>query len=264
MPRVGRNPLKDTVTGFAFPPVLTTVITHLPNETGYHEQRFQIVKRCLETMRTSAPVLVWDNGSCSKLRNWLTKKYKPEYLVLSGNVGKQSAMAAISRMLPPDTLVTFSDDDMEYSDGWLDASLELYNAFPNVGMVSTWAVRVSFVWGNAATVKWAKENAAIESGLFIPLDEVRDYYRSTGGEANGPDHQYEHVKDLRITHKGLTAYAAAQHCSFLTRAGTFAPFTEYLTVGMGNEKPLDEAVDAAGLLRLTTTKQYSRHMGNRL
>jgi hypothetical protein len=31
---------------------------------------------------------------------------------------------------------------------------------------------------------------------------------------------------------------------------------------MGDEKPFDNAVDAAGLLRLTTTRRYTRHMGN--
>jgi hypothetical protein len=31
---------------------------------------------------------------------------------------------------------------------------------------------------------------------------------------------------------------------------------------MGDEKPFDWAVDNAGLLRLTTTERYTRHIGN--
>jgi hypothetical protein len=266
VPRVGLNPLKNVNAPAHFPPVLVTVITHLPNEEGYHAERFEIIKRCLETMRGGAPgtpVLVWDNGSNARLKEYLTNEYKPDYLTLSPNIGKQSALAAIAHLVPPDTLITFSDDDMEFKTGWLDASLELFNGFPNVGAVSTWAVRPSFGWGNTSTLAWARKHAVLEEGYFIPLDEVRDYCVSIGEEGDLPEYRYMARKDIRITYKGLRAYAAAQHCQFLTRAGTFAPFTKYSETAVGNERPLDIDVDEAGLLRLTTTKQYARHLGNR-
>lgn len=265
MPREGRNPNKDAPAALRFPRVLTAVITHLPHEEGYHAGRFEVVKKCLTTMRVAnVPVLVWDNGSCGRLLDWLQTEYKPDWLMLCRNVGKQAAWAAICRMLPPDTLVGLSDDDMEFMPGWLDASLDLFNTFPNVGVVSAWAVRVSMTWGNKHTLAWAAKEAQVESGYFIPLDEVRDYYSSTGGDAKMPDKSYQNFVDYRITYNGKSAYACAQHCQFVGRAGTLAPFTRFWQMAMGKEREFDEAIDAAGLLRLTTTKQYARHLGNRL
>jgi hypothetical protein len=266
VPRVGRNPLIGKTAPAQFPPVLAAVITHLPNEEGYHAERFEIIRRCLETMRAHAngtPVLVWDNGSNARLKEYLTNEYKPDYLMLCGNVGKKAAVAAILNMLPAQTLVALSDDDFEYAPGWLDASLELFNGFPNVGAVSAWAVRASFAWGNESTLTWAYTRAKIETGYFIPLDEVKDYYASVGGDADLDAGRYMQQRDVRITYNGLTAYATAQHAQFICQAGRLKRFATYSGEALGKEKEFDLALDAAGLLRLTTTKQYARHLGNR-
>jgi hypothetical protein len=71
--RVGRNPLTNQMTD-GLPDLVMSVITHLPNEMGYHERRMDVIKACLLSMRNGAPkipVTVWDNGSCSRLTNWL-------------------------------------------------------------------------------------------------------------------------------------------------------------------------------------------------
>jgi hypothetical protein len=45
-------------------------------------------------------------------------------------------------------------------------------------------------------------------------------------------------------------------------AGRLADVADYDPAAMGVERPFDEAIDRAGLLRLTTIERLARHMGN--
>lgn len=71
-------------------------------------------------------------------------------------------------------------------------------------------------------------------------------------------------QDYRIEYKGVYTYAMAHHCQWIGYAGKVAPFCRYDEDAMGDEKPFDNAVDRAGLLRLCTEQRYTRHIGNRL
>lgn len=265
MPRVGTNPLKYQNAPAAFPSVLLTVITHLPNNVGYHAGRIRVIQRCLESMRTDdAAVMVWDNGSGAELRMWLQQTYRPDYLILSPNVGKAAARRSILNMVPPETIVSLSDDDMEFTRGWLDAHLQLLNGFPNVGAVSGFPVRFSFGWGNVSTLEWAQEYATLERGRFIPESYEADYALSIGSEPERIRELMKEQQDYRVTFNGMQAYAQAQHCQFVCVAGRIAPFCVVDGSAVGDERPFDQAIDAAGLLRLTTIERYARHLGNRL
>lgn len=265
MPRVGTNPLKYQNAPAHFPNVLLTVITHLPHNVGYHTGRMKVVQRCLESMdEGDAKVLVWDNGSTPELRNWLQQVYRPDFLILSPNIGKAAARQAILNMVPPETIVALSDDDMEFSSGWLDAHLQLLKGFPNVGAVSGFPVRYSFGWGNVSTLAWAQENATLEQGRFLPETWEADYALSIGSTPERIANITANQQDYRVTYEGMTAYAQAQHCQMVCYAGRIAPFCVADGSAVGDERPFDLAIDAAGLLRLTTTKKYVRHLGNRL
>jgi hypothetical protein len=247
------------------PELVTGVITYLPDRHGYHATRLEVVQACLGSMRKGAPgaaVLVWDNGSGKELRDWLVNDYKPDYLVLSPNIGKQSARAAIVGMFPPKTIIGVSDDDMLFYPGWLEAHLRLLKGFPNVGMVSGWPVRASFGWATDHTVKWGEVNGEIRRGRFISDDEERDYALSVGLVPSEHLRRFKDRKDIQVEYQSLTAYATAQHCQFLCYAGMIAALCKWEGAAMGDEKPFDCGMDEAGLLRLTTIERTTRHMGN--
>lgn len=117
--RIGANPLRnDAVNSIA--PLVLAVVTHLPNTLGYHEHRLEVIQTCIESMTKHAPphsLVIWDNGSCEALRQWIRSK-KPDVFIESVNVGKTTARTAIFRMLPPETLVAMSDDDIFYYPDW--------------------------------------------------------------------------------------------------------------------------------------------------
>ena len=247
-----------------FPPMLATVTTHLPNLTGYHAGRLEVVRVCLESMRRTSglPVMVWDNGSCKELTNWLVNEFKPEYLILSPNVGKMSARRAMCGMFPPETIAGFTDDDMLFYPGWFEESLKLLTSFPNAGAVSAWPIRISFDWATSSTIKWAKENALLETGRWIPITDEIEYAKSVGISPNEHVQRVASRYDCRVIYKGLTAYATAQHCQFIAYVGRILPYCDYSEIAMKQESRFDSALDDNGLLRLTTIKKMSFHMGN--
>lgn len=247
--------------------IVVAAIVHLPNQDGYHAERMEIVKLSLNTMRDNAgfnvDVLIWDNGSCEEMTDWLENEYDPDYLILSKNVGKWSARASIFHMFSPETIIALADDDMYYYEDWLEPQLDLLTHFPNVGVVSGYPVRTQFRWGCANTLKWAKENAELKVGRFIPDEWERDFAISIGRDPEWHLNEYSvDDLDIKITYGGMEAYGTAHHCQFLGYAGVIAPITKWDARATSNEKKFDEAIDAAGLLRLTTIERLTRHMGN--
>lgn len=265
--RVGNNPLKG---GYAemLPKVVGIVITHLPNFTGYHKDRFKVVQTCLNSMRDNAQMnismCVYDNGSCPEFREWLQDEYRPDFLIFSENYGKSSARAAAVRMFQPGTILCVSDDDMYYYPGWLRPQLQLLKAFPHVGAVSGYPVRTQHRWGNENTLKWAAADpeCQIDYGRFIPDEWEYDFAISIG--RSPADHVVMTAKDtdIRLSYRGKQAYATAHHCQFIAYAEKIADLVEWEWEAVPDEKIFDRAIDAAGLLRLTTTDRLVRHIGN--
>lgn len=264
--RIGNNPLRGTKVN-PMPEIVGIVITHLPDLTGYHAERLEVVQTCLSTMRDNAgrdlAICIWDDGSVPELLDWLEHEFRPEYLVHSPNHGKSSARTAGVRMFPPETIVCVSDDDMLYSPNWLEPQLELLHGFPNVGVVSGYPVRTQFRWGTKSTLAWAKENAEYEFGRFIPEQWERDFCVSIGRDYDKMHKDYTaNDRDLLIRYNGLTAYGTAHHCQYIAKAGRIEYIVEWSDEAMPNERLLDETIDAQGYLRLTTTDRLVRHMGN--
>lgn len=249
-----------------YPPYIASSITHLPSLEGYHENRFEVVKVSLTTMRENAGLncktLVWDNGSCQEFRDWLLNEYKPDYVMLSVNVGKSIARASILRMLPPETIVGVADDDMYFYPDWFKAQVELMEFFPNVGQVSGYPVRTQMRWGNKRTLEWGRKVAIVEEGNFIPAEWDKDFCTSIGRDYEWHKNYTREDMDKRITYRGVSAYAVAHHCQFICEAGKIALLTRFDAEAMADEKPFDWAVDNTGMLRLTTINRYTRHIGN--
>jgi len=261
--RVGNNPNRG-LKAAEFSKTVLTCVTHLPNEDGYHAQRLEVVQTCLASMRAGyehLSMIIWDNGSCAGLRDWLQYEFKPTQLMLSENIGKNAARTCMARMLPLDRVMAYSDDDIYFYPGWLDPQLELLTHFPNVAAVTGYPVRTAFRWGNENTLAWARANALVEAGHFIPRAWEDDFAVSVERD---PDwHANYTVKDLdyRVTYQGKQAYATAHHCQFISPVSVIGRIMNYWPEAMADEKNTDIVLDKIGL-RLATTERYARHMGN--
>jgi hypothetical protein len=251
-----------------YPPLMAVVITHLPEGSDlYHKERLPIIKTSIASLRKFAgrdlPLMIWDNGSGPVLRSWLSGSLRPEWLILSPNIGKPPARASIMRMVPAETVVCLADDDMLYFPGWLDTQTNILDTYPNVGSVSGWPIRRSFfIGGNDKTIQWGKEHATIETGHFISADEDADYATSVGTDAASWLKWRPDLEQTIITYKGVRTYATSQHCQMICKAGNIAPLCKFEVDKKHGERGFDKSIDDAGLLRLTTEKRYTLHMGN--
>lgn len=266
--REGNNPNRELVLP-GYSQVIVGAITHLPHEGGYHKDRLEVVKCSLETMRNNAgvkdfQVYIWDNGSCDSFRDWLIEKYKPDYLTLSPNLGKSAARASMVKSLPPKTIVGVADDDIFYYPGWLDAHLKILKHFPRVGQVSGWPVRTQHRFHNIHTLNWARFQKTLTAGRFISEQEEKDFCSSIGRDWAWHKGYTAFDLDYIVKWKGMSAYATAHHCQWVGFADYIAPLLEYSHEAMADERPFEEAVDRAKLLRLTTLKRFTRHIGNKL
>lgn len=263
--RTGNNPMTQRQAAL-FPPVMAAVITHLPALIGYHKDRLEVVQTCLESMRAGAgielPFLIWDNGSCPELLDWITGEFMPDFLIKAPNMGKSAARTSIMRMLPFETIVCMSDDDMYFYPDWLEPQIKLLKGFPNAGVVSGYPVRTQHRWGNRNTIKWAKKNAQVKTGKFIPADWDRDFCISIGRDYSWHSNYTAKDRDILIEYKGMQAYATAHHCQFIAYAGRLQQFIQWDGSAMRRERAFDMAVDEAGMLRLTTVERLTRHIGN--
>ena len=267
--RLGSNPLRAAHVDY-YKPIVLAVITHLPNMEGYHKDRLEVIQTCIRSMTSFASMtkfagmdyslLIWDNGSCDTLKNWI-RQLKPDVFIDSINVGKASARAGIFRMLPPDSIVALSDDDILFYPDWLVSQLEILNTFPNVACVSGNPIRTSFRWGCENTIAWMEANGILETGRFILNEYERDFCISIGRDPHVHKLNTSHELDYRGCYNGVYAYATSHHCQFISVAGKILPALRFDDYAMGDEKPFDVAMDKLGL-RLSTVKRYSRHIGN--
>lgn len=263
--RVGSNPLRGK-TAAELADVVLCVVTHLPEQAGYHAERLEVVQTCLRSMTQNAgmeySLCVWDNGSCDELREWIFYEVKPDVFVQSINLGKTTGRTGLTRMIPPGKVVCYSDDDILFYPNWLRPQIELLRHFPGVACVSGYPVRTAFRWGNANTKAWARKHAALEIGRYLPREWEDDFAVSIGRDPKWHAEEWsQNDNDARITYKGKQAYATAHHCQFIGKSDVLSRAMRFDKDAMGDERALDERLDSIGL-RLATIQRYTRHIGN--
>ena len=150
---------------------------------------------------------------------------------------------------------------MLFYPNWLQPQIDLLKGFPNVSCVTGYPVRTSFRWGNQKTAKWAKKNASVQIGKFIPKLWEYDFAVSIGREPREHEQMTEADQDVMIEYNGLKAYATSHHCQFIGYADKVGQVVQYDGLAMSDERPFDIALDTIGL-RLSTIDRLSRHMGN--
>lgn len=267
MARIGTNPNRKAKS-VKYPPIVAGIVTHLPNEyEDYHKGRMEVIRTCLTSLRRNAGqdigIMIWDNGSCDRLKEWIQTVYKPDWFIQSPNIGKAQARCSMYRMLPFDTVFCFSDDDIYYSPNWLTPQLELLYGFPHVGVVSGYPVRSQFNWGCKSTIDWAEKNGTVTKGKLIPDEWDRDFVISVGQTLEQHMRVIKNTVDVMVEYNGLFAYCTAHHCQFIGKVAALEGFLTFsIDYAMSDEKPFDTAIDNQGLLRLTTTQRYTRHIGN--
>jgi len=280
MARIGKNPARGKITTYRPARVTVAVLTYIPHLSGYFEDRLQVLKLALASLRAYTPLpydlVVFDNGSCQAAVDYLRQMQQGEevdYLILSArNIGKIDALHVLFNSAPGE-IIAYNDDDILFYPGWLEAHLEILDLFPQAGMVSGVPVR------NAAGHAHQSLDRLVEQGYpglatslerRIPDAWETDWALSTGRDPTAYLQATIDQQDLVLCMQkmggqgGCEAIGSANHFQFVAPKPVILQALPSNWSGklMGSMIELDEAVDNLGYLRLSTVKRYTRHLGN--
>jgi GT2 family glycosyltransferase len=151
------------------------MVTFVPFLSGYFEQSLDVLKVSLESLwqntRLPYDLMIFDNGSCPEVRDYLLelhRKNKIQFLYLSDkNVGLPGGWNALFASAPG-KIIAYSDSDVYFYPGWLEACLNLLDTYPNVGMVTGIPLRNPKQY-NSRTIQWARVFKNQTHGKNTPL-----------------------------------------------------------------------------------------------
>ncbi len=278
MPRAGHNPARF-VEKVAQPAEITVAVVNcIPFLAGYYEQSLDVLKAVIESLNaTREPehpydVMVFDNRSCVEVRAYLKQaadEGKIQYLILSDtNIGKIGAWNFMFSAAPGEYVV-FSDSDILFRPGWLSASLALFEAFPNVGMVTA-RPHVplpveTLVEYSTTTLAWARQMGCLEEGRLLDWETFWEHAGSLGMTEDEGRKIYDHLTMYRLNYGGQTAFVGAGHFQFMARREVLQKIIPLSSKQpMRGEHRLDIVINELGYLRLMTEKPMVVHLGNRL
>lgn len=269
--RVGQNPAKS-VQGVPQPAdVSVAVVVYIPFIGGYYQDSLEVLKLCLESIiaNTDLPydLMVFDNASCPEVQEYLVGLKASggiQYLVLSDkNVGKVAAWNYLFGAAPG-KYIAYADGDVFHFPGWLGPQIEALETFPNAGMVTGMPL-LALEERSSATIVWAENTPGVkcERGHFLSWE---DFWRHGGTLGRPEDEVRKYYNDnpiVRIEAEGRQYYAGASHFQFTARKEVLQQF---FPLGadrpMGQVRQLDDAINAAGYLRLSTLNYLIQHIGN--
>lgn len=271
--RLGQNPAKFVQSVAQPAPVTVALITYIPFLGGYYAEALRVLQICLESIRahTEPPfdLLVFDNASCPEVRTYLIAQRDNgylQYLVLSDqNIGKGGAWNFIFGAAPGEYLA-YADSDVYFYPGWLPALRQVFDTFPDVGMVTGMPLLNPEEY-TTSTLKWAQAHpqASIERGKLLAWDDYWQHAGSLGNDQAKARAFYESHESTRITFGGLTCYAGAGHFQFLARTQILRRVLPIPSDRpMGQVRSLDVQINQMGFLRLSTLEWWVRHLGNTL
>jgi glycosyltransferase involved in cell wall biosynthesis len=271
--RVGQNPAKF-VNSVAQPASITaTVVSCIPFLSGFYEQNLEVLRSCIYSLHENRDrpfdLMVFDNHSCLEVRSFLLESFNQgviQYLVLSGtNIGKIGAWNFMFGAAQG-SYIAFCDSDVYFRPGWLSASLELFDNFPNVGMVTGRPTRTPAEY-ISTTLAWGKNlgEANYQEGNLLDWDTYLEHTRSLGISDEKAREEFSSGKDYRLTYKGKSAFIGASHFQFVAKKEVLEKvFPLKSEKPMRGEPVLDKMVNDLGYLRLSTNDPYVLHMGNRV
>lgn len=273
MARRGVNPQKSAPAQLDRLGLPVAVLNHIPEVGGYFKNSLDILELCVRSLRenTSEPtsITVFDNASCDEVRSTLTTWVRSglvDCVVLnSRNLGVGDGVLQAVRSSAPGKML-YTDGDIFYRPGWLAASLNVCEAFPNVGAIGARPVRASH-FHTSATMAWVTTlpNDAVERGFLLP-DSVIDEHARAVSASSSRLQQWKQTEDVRVSMEGVSAYVGASHMQLLLTPAGRAALRDVRTQRLMGVKRvvMDGPIDEAGLLRLSCTEPLIYHMGNAL
>lgn len=268
--RIGYNPHKDQPQQESdyFHQVIIPV--YIPKLEGYFKDSFVIFKICLSslimTSHNKTSITIVNNGSCQEVVDYLNdlfRENKIQEIIHTTNIGKLNAV--LKGISGNDfRLITVSDADVFFLNGWQEASYSVFDGLPKTGAVcptpSSRSLRT-----HTANIYWD----LFFSGKLKFSKVINPNAQIMFGHSVGDSAFYNKVqleKYMTVTSGNTKAVVGAGHFVTTYRGEVFSTvennYTSYTLGGDSESKFLDIPVVKKGFWRLSTADNYAYHMGN--
>ena len=276
--RIGQNPAKIKGSpAYTSTRIGLATLTYVPALQGYFREALEVIQVHLASLRASlsedCDLCVFDNGSCPQVLDFLRDQWQAgwiDWLFLSHhNMGKNGALNWIFAAMPNE-YIAYSDSDVFFRKGWLEASLQIFDSFERAGMVSAQPVFFDFLRGKGQTVAQISQAGPDLQVLSVqPRPEVLEEY-CDGINASEEIRQQFRSQQLQVAinqRSGVRAVTSATDMQFILRKKvavgmTPMPIAGALTGRDAIEIPL--GVEKLDHWILSTEEPLVWHMGNSL
>jgi glycosyltransferase involved in cell wall biosynthesis len=271
--RIGQNPAKSIREVAQPEDVTVAVLSYIPTLGGYYSQSLDILKTCLtsiwENTRIPYDLLVFDNGSCDPVREYLQEAQDSgniQYLVLSEkNYGKAGAWNFIFGTAPG-KYIAYADSDVYHYPGWLEPQIQVLEKFPLTGMVTGMPMWTPEEF-STSTVNWAEqtEEVSLLRGKHLNWEDYWKHSRSLGSTEVKAREHFDTTESLVVTQGEIKLLIGAAHFQFVSPTSVLKELLPLPSRRpMGEVRMLDITLNNAGYLRFCTPNWWVEHLGNRL
>jgi hypothetical protein len=271
--RVGENPSKkdNRIRIESTHRVILSV--YIPNlDTGYFQDSLLVFSMCIEsllaTIHTKTRISIIINGSCEQVaeRIYQYKRENPDFIdqvfYTRENLGKINAINSIVKSnLEP--LLTISDADVMFLEGWQQAVEQVFVDFPKAGMVSPVPSSKGYLYSTASTLYYGLFQGKIKFRDVVDPEGLINFQESVGSDL----YQKIHLEKYLVVSNGeAEAVVGCGHFVATFRKEVFNTgpnqVCEFRVQGGSEEAYLDDPNDLSGHLRLATLGNFAYHMGN--
>ena len=241
------------------------------SESEYAQDLLQIFKTTLKslhkTIHQKTAITIINNGSCEEIVDFLNDEFKKgniHEIIHTSAVGKLNAVLKIIRNVQEE-LVTISDADVLFLNGWQDETIKVFSEFPKAGVVG---IVPQFKLYSTNSYNLFFDNLFSKKLSFTDVvnsEGLKKFYQSIGWKDNYNKDYLKTNLTLESRNK-VKAIVGSGHFVATYRKEVFNKLpnenSNYLLGGNSERRYLDEPVLKAGGWRLTTNDNFAYHLGN--
>jgi hypothetical protein len=272
--RIGTNPekKKNKIPIDSYHRVIIPV--YIPHFNGYFKDSFNVLKLCLDsllkTVHLKTRITIYNNNSDRIVKNYIDKKFEESEILdqvfhSKVNVGKINAILAASKgCIEP--IITITDADVLFKNGWQKATETIFINFPEAGMVSPVPLSKLLYAYTANNWYYAFFKGNLSFEKVIDKEAMRKFDISLGN--SNLHYNIEHLESYLVL-KNKSNFEAVMGC------GHFVATLKRDVLDKGSNEPalikisgnivgkfIDRPNENLGFLRLATKKNFAFHMGN--
>ena len=273
--RIGINPEKENkeIKDQIYHRIVVPV--YIPDFVGYFAGTFEVFKLCLEslllTVHSQTRITIYNNNCHKDVKIYIDKKYyESEYIDQvfhsKKNVGKINAiLASVKGNL--EKLITVTDADVLFKNGWQLAVEKLFVNFPEAGMISPVPSSKSILGFTANNWFYSLFKGSLSFQKVLDPEAMHRFDISLGNKQllYKPIHLKKYLVLTNKKNNSQAVMGCGHFVATIKRTvfdkGSSEPAFVKISNGI-ESKFIDIPNQNLGFLRLATKENFAFHMGN--